>query len=372
MQNTQALELDTNRQIVDPDKILSFLRFQSSYKEGPKSHINEEELLAAYYSEDGQGLSKLRYDSIDLAVKYLTLGQESLSNLRFADEKIIQIYEYFSKISDVIQSEINAQTPMGDLLLDYYPFVEYLKFLSYGGNIHDYVAFFNIRGTSYTAEAAINSQVVNAIVKGDVKGFPNKIVRDKLFSNYIYTLDSNKEIDMNRILYFYIENILAGDPSGYIFVDEKGQYYDHSFKTQLKRFLELAVVYDYYQRKQCGDLALFKQPRIMIKDNIYTINAFEYYKSYAVRFKNPPALNFISDAILFDKRKEYIDYLKDKGVSYSSSSIETSISAGAIFLENIFINNGRSILNIPQLKRSRIKDSLKILNFLHYSLKDSI
>ena len=361
------LELEEELQVVNNEEALRFLQFQASYKEGPKTTCSAEDVLTDYLLYGAANLSPSRKTSVEFALNYTTNPTNiDLSALKPADKKLVLIYEHFSRVPALIEEEVFLETEIGTVMAGYSPFIEYLYFLSTGEGIRDYISTYQVQGTSFCSEAAVSSQIINALVYGKIQGFPNKIVLDRLLSGYLNPIDRNHETDVNHRLMYYIENVLIGDPKSEMFVDENGNYYDPAFKTQLKRFLELAVMFDYYKRKPTGDLGIFKQARIMDKNNPYTINAYEYYKnSCASMGKNPPALDLAVKAFLQNDRKAYIDYLVKNGISYSSAAIETSLSAGVIFLENVLISDGSYPLNISQLKRSRIKDAKAILKFLY-------
>lgn len=358
-------ELEITPQIsVDYETALTFFRFQLTYKEGPKGKLTAEEMLGDYLLTGGNSLSPSRKASMALGFNYLESPQTIVID-KPADAKVARIYECFTQIPYIIENEINRRTSMGELLLDYAPFTHYLGFLSTGRSIRDYINYYKVKGSSFDSEALTSAKLINAVVLGKFAGFPNKIVMDHLFSDYIDPKDRDTETLINKALYYYISGVLVNNERTPLLADADGEYYDVAFKTQLKRFFELAVVYDYFKRKPTGDLGIFKQARIMSADNPQTINTLEYYKTSASMGRNPRALVLAIQALLEDTRKQYITFLKEKGVPYSSNVIETSLSAGAIFLENALIAGSSKKLNIAELKRSRIKDAIAILEYLH-------
>lgn len=367
-----GLLLDTELEIVpqisvDYETALTFFRFQLTYKEGPKGKLTAEEMLDDYLTTGGNSLSPSRKAAMESGFRYLEATHSS-GNERPADAKVALIYECFTRIPYIIEDEITRQSQMGELFSDYSPFVNYLIFLSTGRSIRDYISYYKVQGSSFDSEALTSAKLIKAIVLGQFSGYPNKIVTDHLFSDYLEPANREVEVSINKALYFYISAILNNHEKSPFFISPQGEYYDPEFKTQLKRFLELAVIYDYFERKPTGDLGIFKQARIMTANNPYTINTSEYYKTSASMGKNPRALVLAVQTLLTDKRRDYIDFLKEKGISYSANVIETSLSAGSIFLENALIAGSNRQLNIAQLRRSRVKDSRAILEFLHEQL----
>jgi|694.fasta_scaffold00232_20 hypothetical protein len=293
------------------------LTFEETYSPGTRNYSPDQALQI--YANDSQVFefdrrTRLKASKNAARAIHFTHGFVD-QNLSPVYNRILNMYSEYTAILGFIETNIQNETELGQLLQQNPYVIDILSYLSTGNSFKTYlVEDFNNRLYSISMH--------KLFVEGEWdKTNLAWLAQASLFKNYL-----KGETNMGNRLQVTIGRVLAHKES-FSNADPRCEFASH-----VRRFLNCGFLIEYHQSQGRENERRLMQFLENPKD-VETVNLVEYYRDSFMKFGIPYGLKVLMQAQIQSNQSELKDYIENT-IHYSRGAIKNFMLKGFRFLEN--------------------------------------